>query len=142
MPATYTITNCTFDKAQKVIDHSANNACEATITNCTFYQLQNKTGRSDAVFSMKGANGVVKVSNSVFASTVPVDKIFVGTLAADTNNFFASDLVVTNAENSLNATVLGVDQATLFPDAASGDYSLASGNEAFDAKAGDSRWYK
>ncbi len=142
VPATYTITNCTFDKAQKVIDHSANNACEATITNCTFYQLQNKTGRSDAVFSMKGANGVVKVSNSVFASTVPVDKIFVGTLAADTNNFFASDLVVTNAENSLNATVLGVDQATLFPDAASGDYSLASGNEAFDAKAGDSRWYK
>lgn len=142
VPATYTITNCTFDKAQKVIDHSANNACEATITNCTFYQLQNKTGRSDAVFSMKGANGVVKVSNSVFASTVPVDKIFVGTLAADTNNFFASDLVVTNAENSLNATVLGVDQATLFPDTASGDYSLASGNEAFDAKAGDSRWYK
>lgn len=142
VPATYTITDCTFDKVQKLIDHSANNACEATVTNCSFYQLQNKTGRTDAVFSMKGANGVVNVSNSVFASTVPVNKIYVGTLQTDTGNYFASDLVVTEAANTLNATVLSVDQATLFPNAASGDYALAPGNAASDAKAGDSRWYK
>lgn len=143
VPATYTIINCTFDKVQKLIDHSANNACEATVTNCSFYQLQNKTGRSDAVFSMKGEKGVVNISNSVFASTAPVNKIFVGTLATDTGNFFASDLVVTTEANSLaNATVLGVDQAALFPNAQTGDYSLAPGNGASDAKAGDSRWYK
>ncbi len=143
VPATYTITNCTFDKAQKVIDHSENKACEATITNCTFYQLQNKTGRTDAVFSMKGADGIVNISNSVFASTCLVDKIYVGTLATDTNNFFASDLVVSVANNTLNnATVLEVSQEELFPNVASSDYSLASGNAAFEAKAGDSRWYK
>lgn len=142
-PATYTFTDCTFDKVQKLVDHSANKASVVTATNCSFYQLQNKSGRSDAVFSMKGADGEVHVSNSVFSSTLPVNKIYVGTLATDSGNFFASDLVVTTEGNTLPAaTRLAVTQAELFPNVASGDYGLAAGNAAYEAKAGDSRWYK
>ncbi|WP_418991144.1 fibronectin type III domain-containing protein [Alistipes sp.] len=142
-PATYTFTDCTFDKVQKLVDHSANKESVVTATNCSFHQLQNKSGRSDAVFSMKGDSGVVNVSNCVFASTLPVNKIYVGTLATDSGNFFASDLVVTTQANTLPAaTQLAVTQAELFPNVASGNYGLASGNAAYDAKAGDSRWYK
>ncbi|MDE7305133.1 MAG: fibronectin type III domain-containing protein [Alistipes sp.] len=137
-PETIVVKNSTFDNIAAFIRINAALAEKSTITveNCSFVN----TRSGGQLFRLTGAYEGCTMSNCVFAGAVTVK---VGNNAASanyvtpSNNFAASDLTFSSmGDHASWATAETLTSADLFPNAASGDYSLAPDSQAAAAGAG------
>lgn len=137
-PETIVIKNSTFDNIAAFVRINAALAEKSTITveNCSFVN----TRSGGQLFRLSGAYEGCTMSNCVFAGAVTVK---VGNNAASanfvtpSNNFAASDLTFSSmGDHASWATAETLTSADLFPNAASGDYSLAPASQAAVAGAG------
>lgn len=137
-PETIVVKNSIFDNIAAFIRINAELAdnCTITVENCSFVNTRTK----GQLFRLSGAKYTGAMSKCVLAGNV---ELKVGNNAASANlvtssdNFAASDIMFTSmGDHASWATAESLTSAELFPNAATGDYSLAPSSQAAAAGAG------
>lgn len=137
-PETIVVKNSIFDNIAAFIRVNAELAasCTVTVENCSFVNT-----RSGQLFRFTGNNYAATMSKCVLAGADASLKAGYNEAAANfvtpSDNFTASDITLTNIGSHESwATTEMLTSAELFPNAATGDYSLAPSSQAAAAGAG------